>query len=148
MIIRPSNPCDIDDIKVFYRQCGYGGSLNEEDLIFIATMKAEIVGAVRLCPTPGLFVLRGMQILAPFQRQGIGTQLLQRCTEQLVGCICYCIPWQHLQSFYQQTGFQKVSSTEVPLFLRERFDNYISRGLDVILMCRLPTSSQVGAAGE
>ncbi|MGB7416956.1 MAG: GNAT family N-acetyltransferase [Thermosynechococcaceae cyanobacterium] len=109
-IISPAKLHDMEDIKVFYRQCGYGGGLSEEDLIFIAQLEAEIVGAVRLCPNTDFFVLRGMQILAPFQRQGIGTQLLQTCTEQLANRICYCIPWQHLRSFYQQAGFQDVSS--------------------------------------
>ncbi|MBW4558002.1 MAG: GNAT family N-acetyltransferase [Trichormus sp. ATA11-4-KO1] len=52
-----------------------------------------MVGAVRLCPDNGFLVLRGMQVLAPFQRQSIGTQLLQTCTEQLADQACYCIPW-------------------------------------------------------
>lgn len=147
-IIRPAKPDDIEDIKVFYSQCGYGGGLSEEDLIFIAQLEAEIVGAVRLCPDTDFFVLRGMQILAPFQRQGIGTQLLQMCTEQLVDRVCYCIPWQHLQSFYQQAGFQEVSSIEVPVLLRERFDDYISRGMNVIPMCRVPASYQVDEADK
>jgi predicted N-acetyltransferase YhbS len=80
-----------------------------------------------------------MQILAPFQRQGIGIQLLRACTEQLVDQVCYCIPWQHLRSFYQQVGFQEVSPVEVPALLRERFDGYIVRGMNVILMGRLPS---------
>ena len=92
---------------------------------------------MRLCPDNDFFVLRGMQILPPFQRQGIGTQLLQACTEQLVDQVCYCIPWQHLCSFYLQAGFQEVQSVEVPALLRERFDDYIFRGMNVILMGRL-----------
>ncbi len=81
-----------------------------------------------------------MQVLAPFQRQGVGTQLLQACTEQLADRVGYCIPWQHLKSFYQQVGFQEVSLIELPDLLRERFNNYISRGMNVIPMGRLPTA--------
>ncbi|WP_193196685.1 GNAT family N-acetyltransferase [Nostoc sp. MG11] len=134
-------------IKVFYSKCGYGGDLStlEEDLILIAQLEEKIVGAVRLCPDTGFFVLRGMQVLAPFQRQGVGTQLLKACTDQLVDQVCYCIPWQHLRSFYQEAGFQVVAPIEVPDLLRERFENYISRGMNVVLMCRLPASSQVVA---
>ncbi len=131
---------DSENIQAFYQQCGYGGDLNEEALTFIAQLEERIVGAVRLCPNTGFFVLRGMQVLAPFQHQGFGTQLLQACTEQLVDQVCYCIPWQHLKSFYQQVGFQEVSQIEVPDLLRERFNNYISRGMNVILMRRLPTA--------
>lgn len=131
---------DTENIKAFYKQCGYGGDLSEEALIFIAQLEKRIVGAVRLCPNTGFFVLRGMQVLAPFQHQGIGTQLLQACIEQLAEQVCYCILWQHLKSFYQQVGFQEISPIEVPDLLRERFNNYISRGMNVILMCRLPTA--------
>jgi N-acetylglutamate synthase-like GNAT family acetyltransferase len=129
---------DTEAIKTFYSQCGYGGGLNKEDRVLIAQLGEEIIGAVRLCPDNGFSVLRGMQILAPFQRQGIGTQLLRACTEQLVDQVCYCIPWQHLRSFYQQVGFQEVSPVEVPALLRERFDGYIVRGMNVIIMGRLP----------
>ncbi|ALF56084.1 hypothetical protein ACX27_29725 [Nostoc piscinale CENA21] len=135
---------DYENIKAFYKQCGYGGDLSEEALTFIAQLEERIVGAVRLCPNTGFFVLRGMQVLASFQHQGFGTQLLQACTEQLVDQVCYCIPWQHLKLFYQQVGFQEVSLIEVPDFLCERFNNYISRGMNVILMRRLPTVIMLG----
>ena len=128
---------DTENVKAFYKQCGYGGDLSEEALTFIAQLEERIVGAVRLCPNTEFFVLRGMQVLEPFQHQGIGTQLLQACTVQLAERVCYCIPWQHLKLFYQQVGFQEVSSIEVPALLRERFCNYISRGMSVILMRRL-----------
>ena len=129
---------DVEAIKAFYIQCGYGGGLSEEDLLFIAQLEGQTIGAVRLCPSIGFFVLRGVQVIAPFQGQGVGTQLLQACTEQLVDQVCYCIPWQHLRSFYQQVGFQEISPIEVPDLLRERFDHYISREMKVILMRRLP----------
>lgn len=137
--ISQAKPHNTEEIKVFYSQCGYGGGpISEEDLIFIAQLEKKIVGAVRLCPDKGFFVLRGMQVLAPFQHQGIGTRLLHICAEQLVDRICYCLPWQHLRFFYQQVKFQEVLPVEVPVLLRERFDAYISRGMNIILMCRLP----------
>lgn len=131
---------NVETIKVFYTQCGYGGDLSEEALTLIAQLEGQIVGAVRLCPNIGFFTLRGMQVLAPFQRQGIGKQLLQACADRLTDQICYCIPWQHLRLFYQQVGFQEVSPIEVPDLLHERFDHYISREMKIILMRRLPVA--------
>ncbi|MBW4456641.1 MAG: GNAT family N-acetyltransferase [Nostoc indistinguendum CM1-VF10] len=142
--IRQAKLHDFENIKAFYKQCGYGGDLSEEALAFIAQFEEKIVGAVRLCPNTGFFVLRGMQVLAQFQHQGFGKQLLQASTEQLADQVCYCIPWQHLKSFYQQVGFQEVSPSKVPNLLRERFNNYISRGMNVILMRRLPTVTMLG----
>lgn len=128
---------NVEMIKVFYNQCGYGGDLSEEALTFIAQLEGQIVGAVRLCPNVGFFTLRGMQVLVPFQGQGIGTQLLQACADHLADQICYCIPWQHLRSFYQQAGFQEVLLSEAPSLLYERFNHYVSRNMNVILMRRL-----------
>ncbi len=141
-IISQAQPHNTEAIKAFYSQCDYGGDVStlEEDLIIIAQLEEKIVGAVRLCPDAGFFVLRGMQVLAQFQQQGIGTRLLQVCIDQVVDQVCYCIPWQHLRSFYQKTGFQEVAPVGVPDLLRERFDNYISRGMNVVLMCRAPAS--------
>ena len=129
-----------ESIRELYRQCGYGGGLNQEDDVLIAQSTENIVGAVRLCPDKDFCVLRGMQVLPSFQRQGIGTQLLLACAEQLSiqSITCYCIPWEHLHSFYLQVGFKKVSSVEIPFILRERFRNYLSKEMKVILMVRLP----------
>ena len=46
-IISQAKPHDTEDIKAFYRQCGYGGGLSEKDLILIARLEAKIIGAVR-----------------------------------------------------------------------------------------------------
>jgi N-acetylglutamate synthase-like GNAT family acetyltransferase len=139
-IISQAKPQDIEDIKGFYNQCGYGGGLGEHDLILIARSEAKLVGAVRLCSEQDFFVLRGMQVIAPFQRQGIGTQLLWACAENLASRTCYCIPWQHLRSFYEQAGFQEVASTVVPDFLRERLEGYQARDMKVAIMRRLPVT--------
>ncbi len=134
-----AKPHHDESIKAFYRQCDYGGGLNKEDDVLIAQSAENIVGAVRLCPDKGFCVLRGMQVLKSFQRQGIGTQLLQAFVEQLSirSITCYCLPWEHLHSFYLQAGFKKVSSVEVPFILYERFHSYLSKGMNVILMVRL-----------
>lgn len=129
---------DIEEIKVFYSLCGYGGGLSEKDTIFIARFEKRIVAAVRLCPEIDFFVLRGMQVFESFQRQGTGTRLLQVCIGHLANQVCYCIPWQHLNAFYQQARFQEVSSDEVPALLNQRFNDYLSRRMKVILMRRLP----------
>ena len=138
--IRQAKPQDLEEIKAFYSRCGYGGGLRKEDLILIASSNSQLVGVVRLCPEQDVLVLRGMQVLKPFQRQGIGKRLLQTCTEHIENRICYCIPWTHLRWFYQQGGFEKVAS-DVPDFLRERFERYRKRGMQVILTCRCPITT-------
>ncbi|WP_299413793.1 GNAT family N-acetyltransferase [Acaryochloris sp. IP29b_bin.148] len=131
---------DLEKIKTFYRHCGYSGGLKPEDWILMAGSNSQLVGVVRLCLEQNVLVLRGMQVLQVFQRQGIGKQLLQACTEQLENRTCYCIPWTHLRSFYRQGGFAEVSATEAPDFLQERFEGYLERGMKVSIMRRLPST--------
>lgn len=128
---------EFEDVRAFYLQCGYGGGLGQDDTVFVAQLQGQIIGAVRLCPEDRFFVLRGMQVLPLFQRQGVGTRLLQKCAEQLADQPCYCIPWQHLRSFYQQVEFREVSSDTAPILLRQRFEEYICRGMSVVLMGRV-----------
>lgn len=135
-----ATPQDLGAVKAFYRHCGYGGGLKKEDLILMARSSSQLVGVVRLCPEQGVLVLRGMQVIAPFQRQSIGKQLLQACSKRLGNRICYCIPWTHLRMFYQQGGFDEVVSTKAPDFLQKRFESYRERGMKVSIMHRLPTS--------
>lgn len=136
--ILQAKPQDLGEVKAFYSHCGYGGGLKKEDLILIARSKSQLVGVVRLCPEQSALVLRGMQVITPFQRQGIGKQLLETCTQHLGNRICYCIPWTHLRLFYQRGGFEEVASAEVPNFLRKRFEEDLGRGMKVSIMHRLP----------
>lgn len=130
---------DLQAIRLFYNQCGYGGGAEPEDQIFIAHQDKTVVGAVRLCPGEKFTVLRGMQALSTFQRQKIGTQLLHACAQALADQVCYCLPWKHLTSFYNQIGFHTLAPTQAPDLLRDRFQAYTDKGMDIVLMCRLPS---------
>ena len=46
--ISQANLHHIEAVKAFYKQCGYNGGVNEEDLLFIAQLEEQIIGAVRL----------------------------------------------------------------------------------------------------
>ena len=81
-----------------------------------------------------VLVLRGMQVLPKFQNQGIGTELLKSCDRYLAGQSCYCLPWQHLHSFYERVGFKLILPEQLPGFLNQRFQQYIAKKMNVILM--------------
>ncbi|PZD72305.1 hypothetical protein C1752_03892 [Acaryochloris thomasi RCC1774] len=138
-IIRVAELHEISAIRLFYSRCDYGGGIEAGDQLFVAQANGEIVGAVRLCPGNDFIVLRGMQVLSTFQGRGIGTELLQTCAQKLADHVCYCLPWRHLHSFYNQAGFYTLSPAEAPDLMRERFDAYTDKGLNVLLMCRCPS---------
>lgn len=133
--IRRATKADWERIESFYRQRNYNG-IKPQDTIFIVQVNNRLVGAVRICLEENVLVLRGMQIFPAFQRQGIGTKLLQMCDRYLNRQTCYCLPFSHLEQFYKQIGFEKVNLADVPSFLRARHNKYLGRGLDVIAMSR------------
>lgn len=61
-----------------------------------------------------------MQIDPKFQRQGIGTQMINELEKHIGNQECFCLPHSRLEGFYGQNGFFKISVVEAPTFLAER----------------------------
>ena len=134
--IRKASHSQYSDVAEFYEKCGYSRGVRGVDTVLIAVRRDVLVGAVRLCSEHGVLVLRGMQVLPTFQRQGIGSRLLRECLPILGDSTCYCIPWAHLEQFYGMGGFNRCDPTEAPGFLEDRLTSYLTDGLDVVLMRR------------
>lgn len=130
------HPDDVPEVAALYRACGYRGGIADADLTFAAKVDGTIVAAVRLCPEGGTKVLRGMQVLPGFRRQGIGSNLLRACVSHLDSGQCWCLPYAHLVSFYGAIGFTVVEEAALPHFLRERQAGYIASGIGTIAMSR------------
>lgn len=137
--IHEASEAERPDIAEFYGRCGYMGGLRAKDTVLAAVRASSLVGVVRLCPAHGVVVLRGMQVLPDFQRQGIGRGLLDTCLPKVIDSLCYCIPWSYLEQFYGSGGFERCEPADVPGFLSRRYCGYIQKGRDVILMQRIPT---------
>ena len=136
--IHEASEAEHPDIAAFYERCGYLRDLRAEDTILAAVRAGSLVGVVRLCSEHGVVVLRGMQVLPDFQRQGIGLGLLDKCLPRVNDAVCYCIPWSYLEQFYGSGGFERCEPGDVPGFLSERYSGYLQEGHDVILMQRIP----------
>ena len=126
----------LSQIGSFYLACGYDGGVSEADTVLVAYDGTELAGAVRLCPDSEVIVLRGMQVLPRFQRQGIGTLLLAACVPHFGPHAVFCLPWAHLEAFYASVGFARINPEAAPDFLSQRYSSYIARGLKVIVMER------------
>lgn len=90
----------------------------------IATDNDALVGVTRLCSESRAIVLRGMQILPEYQRQGIGTRLLHECVSRLGDAECYCIPWSNLGEFYAAGGFRRIALEDGSELLVRRYFSY------------------------
>lgn len=129
--------------KAFYAEAGYGGRVQDEDLVYLAIGQNKVVGVVRLAAEHGVLVLRGMQIAQNNHRQGIGTALLKYLVNDVGAQSCFCLPYFHLEEFYAAQGFQVARDDEVPRFLVDRKCQYLNRGMKVISMVRQPAETDL-----
>lgn len=137
VVIRVAQPQDFECINAFYRLDGYDSPIDPEDVIVLAEDRNQLCGAVRLLAEEDVLVLRGMRVAMPFQRQGIGTKMLEAVGHLLGSRECYCIPYPYLRDFYAQIGFQEIEPSLAPDFLAKRLALYRQQlGLNVIIMRR------------
>lgn len=161
---------NLDDINLLYEIAGYNGKASIDDKIFLAKLGEEILGSVKIAKEHGSHVLRGMFMHPEHRGSGIGLNFLKVLPTYLDSLEqpCYAIPHDHLLNFYGAIGFKEIRPDEVPEFLKERFLDYLNRGLKVklikrdpnqaykitlitlpsmISVCRLPAVSQIPAWG-
>jgi N-acetylglutamate synthase-like GNAT family acetyltransferase len=120
----------------FYEEAGYNNKVLEDDIVYYAEENSVKLGVVRIAREHNVLVLRGMQVLARFQGQGIGTKLLEHLELTFGLEAVFCIPHDHLTEFYGKIGFHTVEPTEAPAFLAERLNSYIARNSKVLIMKR------------
>jgi len=120
----------------FYRNTGYNRAVADDDYVFYAVADKQKIGVLRISKENGCSVLRGMQVLEPYQGQGVGSKLLEYLQCSYEPGTMYCIPKKHLVNFYQQIGFEVIESENAPEFLQDRFNGYVEKGLGVLIMKR------------
>lgn len=81
-------------------------------------------------------MLRGVQIALNYQRQGIGTCILNAINSLIEHDVCWCIPYKWLEGFYHQIGFKKVPESQAPLFLQKRIAEARITHPQVIMMVK------------
>ena len=123
--ILKAKPNEYREVELFYNTVGENDVLSPSETIFIAKKGDCIVGAVRLVSEHGVLVLRTLNVAVEHQRLGIGTQLVRAVISELAGRPCYCLPYPHLKKFYEQFGFRKAEPKTVPVFLFERYSEYL-----------------------
>ena len=123
----------------FYESVGSLGRARDEDLFFIAYKDGHLAGCVRFCIESKLPLLRTMMVAKEFRNVGIGRALLKSFAEHLDENNIrdsYCIPYAHLQKFYESIGFKRVVGIQIPTYLKDRLELYASSGKQYICMHR------------
>jgi N-acetylglutamate synthase-like GNAT family acetyltransferase len=125
------------EVDAFYESEKSNTRARDGDLFFLAYEGAKLLGAVRFCVEENTPMLRGMMIHSAHRKSGIGKALLRDFGEYLRQEKVentFCLPYAHLENFYEAIGFRKTA--EMPAFLRERMKEYNGRNLGVICMRR------------
>ncbi len=138
-ILRKTGKETKTSVDSFYAKNGSRGTARPGDLFFLAQAKGTLLGCVRFCVEEGTPMLRTMMIEESYRKQGIGRKILSAFVDYLDQNSIknvFCIPYAHLERFYEFAGFQKVENNEIPGFLQERMRAYLSGGKDYICMRR------------
>lgn len=142
--VRQAGEVDRPRLLVFYQEVGCPGGIDPADVVILAEEEGRIIGVLRLCQEQGTLVLRGMRVQEEWQRQGIGTRLLQGAGERIGKRSCYCLPPPHLEGLYGRIGFAPVKPASAPKFLRARQAEYREQGVETILMKKAPKPTRKG----
>ena len=127
---------DLAGVRTFYASVGYGGGVNADDRVLVASEARSIVAAARLCSEGGTLVLRGMYVAESLRGKGIGSRLLEIVSDAIESSECWCIPYTHLTGFYSQIGFRVYEREKIPSFLVDRWERYAAKGHKVAVMQR------------
>lgn len=101
---------EIEWVNEKYEEIHFKFSTLETDHIAIATCNSEYVGLGRLCCIENsIFELGGMYVHPNYRGLGIARKIVRFLLESKIpSSTVYCLPFIHLQDFYESEGFQTV----------------------------------------
>ncbi len=101
----------------------------------VAKDNYDIIGTARLAPIKLHWFLTGVHINERHRGHGIASEIIKQLVSQQP--IVYSFPYQHLQHFYSQLGFELVTPDSLPCELAQRFNAYVKQGRKIIAMMRV-----------
>ena len=84
IVIGKAEESDFEDLLAFYKSVEYSQPISGTDQLVFAKCEHLIVGVLRIVTEHGHLVLRGMQVEKQYQREGIGTRMLEDL-ENIIG---------------------------------------------------------------
>jgi len=138
--IRLASVSDIEWINSKYKEVDFVSSEFSNEIIVIAEVNDCPAGLGRLVTIDeNTGELGGMYVFEKYRNQGIARAIVQRLLDEGAKYkVVYCLPFDHLKSFYQSFGFKPFSGAEfLPEKIKDKYDwcnqHYLSR---VLLLCK------------
>lgn len=122
----------------FYKRNGHKGRIQPEDECHWLSKDKQILTVARLSSLSNGQLLRGLWVDKLHRGKGYGSQLLQQIQQQVSPLHpLYCLAFTHLEDFYQQHGFIKVTepgqNPDLQQLLKKQ-ETYAKRGNTTLLM--------------
>ncbi|MRI34856.1 hypothetical protein EOPP23_17910 [Endozoicomonas sp. OPT23] len=117
----------------FFKANGHKGKARSDERVLILRDNGNIVAALRACPKKQGYLLRSVWVAINRRGEGLGSLLTEKALKRL-NSDCWCYPYPHLQSFYENTGFSLQETDQVPEDIAVPFENYRNKGESFLLM--------------
>jgi N-acetylglutamate synthase-like GNAT family acetyltransferase len=137
------DPIKLPLLKRFYKQHYPSTKPKSDELSIVAYIDFSMVAVVRFRPIAEYRLLTGMAVDESQRGEGIGSQLLNYCLNEVLAKNDFCFSYPHLQNFYEQANFKKIDIEELPNDLRTLFLRYSQNGKDLIPMQFFAERSEV-----
>jgi GNAT superfamily N-acetyltransferase len=133
---RHFEPSEHVDLIRFFREAGFPIAILPKDKGWGAWAGDRLVGCIALCHEAKTWILRGPEVMPPYQRRGVGAGLLHVALPTLQEHDCYCVAYPRLLRMYQRAGFRPCPLSDQPSFLRKRVAWLQETGWDLIILRR------------
>ncbi len=119
-------PEELDWVNGQYGRLDFKLSSLDTDRIAIASIQGKRVGIGRLCSVESsVFELGGMYVESNFRGMGIARNIVRFLLEKRPPeTTVYCLPFSHLQSFYEGEGFREASEDSLSRTPKEILDKH------------------------
>ena len=120
-------------VNKFYSEHRLRGKVRGGDQCAVVRMNVEIIGSAVLRRLDDCTLLTAMAIAPMHQRRGLGSELLDfmrmRFNEHT-----FSFPYEYLEPFYSQSGFEVCSKDQSPSAIFSRFEAYKAQGRSILMM--------------
>lgn len=108
--IRPAHQAELDEINSRYREIDFKLSDYDHEYIVFALYEGKKAGQGRLVKlNQDEGELGGIYVYPEFRKLGIAEKIVQHLIEQSQFNRLYCLPFEHLASFYKTFGFAEAT---------------------------------------
>jgi N-acetylglutamate synthase-like GNAT family acetyltransferase len=117
---------EIEWVNEEYKKIDFKFSNLKTDQIAIATKKGKYAGLGRMCQIEDTVnELGGMHVHPNYRGLGIVRQIVKfLLSSKITGSTIYCLPFGHLQGFYESEGFKEVSKEDIAKVPKEILEKH------------------------